>query len=105
VLWHWFSGPVELLPRIAERGDYVSEGPPVAFSNGIQQVVRVVSLERLLTETDGPVRYYGLFKDKPTTPAFIPEVVKAISRVKGVDESQVAGQILRNFESFFDLKL
>lgn len=105
VLWHWFSSPVELLPKIAERGDYVSEGPPVAFSDGIQEVVRVISLERLLTETDGPVRYYGLFKDKPTTPAFIPEVVKAISRVKGVDESWVAEQILRNFESFFDLKL
>jgi len=104
VLWHWFSGPVELLPKIAERGDYVSEGPPVAFSHRIQEVVKVISLERLLTETDGPVHYYGLFKDKPTTPAFIPEVVKAISQVKGVDESLVAGQILRNFEGFFEVK-
>lgn len=104
VLWHWFSSPVELLPKIAERGDYISEGPPVAFSDGIQEVVRAIPLERLLTETDGPVQYYGLFKDKPTTPALIPEVVKAISRVKGADEKRVGEQILRNFESFFDLK-
>ncbi len=105
VLWHWFSSPIELLPKIIERGDYVSEGPPVVFSNRIQEVVQATPLGRLLTETDGPVQYYGLFKDKPTTPAFIPEVVKAISQLKRTDESQVAEQILRNFQSFSDVKL
>jgi len=105
VLWHWFSGPAELLPRIVERGDYVSEGPPVVFSDRIQEIVKGVPLERLLSETDGPVQYYGPFKGKPTTPAFIPEVVKAISQVKGVDESHVAEQILRNFACFFDVGL
>jgi len=105
VLWHWFSGPVELLPRIVERGDHVSEGPPVVFSDRIQEIVKSVPLERLLTETDGPVQYYGPFRDKPTTPAFMPEVVKAISQVKGVDESQVGEQILRNFARLFGVRL
>jgi len=105
VLWHWFSSPIELLPKIAERGDYVSEGPPAVFSDRIREVVQAVSLERLLTETDGPVQYYGFFKDKPTTPAFIPEVVKAMSQIKGVDESQVAEQILLNFQKIFDVRL
>ena len=105
VLWHWFSSPIDLLPRIVERGDYVSEGPPVVFSDRIREVVQVVPLERLITETDGPVRYYGSFKDKLTTPAFIPEVVNAISRVKGIDEIQVAERILSNFQSLFDIKL
>ncbi len=105
VLWHWFSSPIELLPKIAERGDYVSEGPPAVFSDRIREVVQAVPLERLLTETDGPVQYYGFFKDKPTTPAFIPEVVKAISQIKGIDESQVAEQILLNFKNFFDVRL
>jgi len=104
VLWHWFSSPIELLPRIVERGDYVSEGPPVVFSARIQEVIQAVPLERLLTETDGPVQYSAFFKNMPTTPAFIPEVVKAISQVKGIDESQVAEQILLNFQSFFDLR-
>ncbi len=104
VLWHWFSGPLELLPRIVERGDYVSEGPPVAFSDRIQQAVQGVPAERLLTETDGPVSYYGPFKDKPTTPALIPEVVKAISKVKKAEEHLVAQQILRNFARLFDVQ-
>jgi len=105
VLWHWFSGPVELLPRIMERGDYVSEGPPVVFSERVGEIVRGVSLERFLSETDGPVQYYGPFKSKPTTPAFVSEVVKAVSRVKGIDEDSVAEQILFNFENFFNVRL
>lgn len=104
-LWHWFSSPLDLLPRIEERGDYVSEGPPVVFSDRIKEVVQHVPLERLLTETDGPVRYYGPFKDKATTPALIPEIVKAISKLKKIEESQVAEQIVRNFTYFFDIRL
>lgn len=105
VLWHWLSCPLELLPRIVERGDYVSEGPPVAYSDRIQEVIRDMPLERLLTETDGPVRYYGPFKDKPTTPALIPEIVKAISEVKKAEEPFVAEQILHNFAHLFDVRL
>jgi TatD DNase family protein len=105
VLWHWFSGPSELLTKIVERGDYVSEGPPVAYSEKIQEIVRYVPLERLLTETDGPVRYYGPFMDKPTTPALILQTVKAISQVKKSEEPHVAEQILRNFAHFFDIQL
>jgi len=104
VLWHWFSGPVELLPRIIERGDYVSEGPPVAFSERIQEIVQVVPLTLLLSETDGPVRYYGPFKDQPTTPALIPDVVGAIGRIKKTDEGQAAEQILTNFSSLFNIQ-
>ncbi len=105
VLWHWFSSPTELLPKIVERGDYVSEGPPTVFSTRIQEVVRLVPLENLLTETDGPVRYYEPFKDKLTTPAFIPEVVKAIGEIKGVKENEVAEQIYRNFVNFTQIGL
>jgi TatD DNase family protein len=100
VLFHWFSSPVELLPQITERGYYVSEGPPTVFSNRTQEVVRHVPIGNLLTETDGPVSYYGPFKDKLTTPAFIPQVVEAIAETKGMKEDEVAEQILKNFSSF-----
>jgi len=105
VLWHWFSSPAEVLPKIVGRGDYVSEGPPTVFSTRIQEVVRLVPLENLLTETDGPVRYYGSFNDRLTTSAFIPEIVKAIAEVKGIKETDVGEQILRNFTNLFKITL
>jgi TatD DNase family protein len=105
VLWHWLSDPSDVLSRIIERGDYISEGPPVSYSDKIQEIVKQAPLERLLTETDGPVRYYGPLKDTPTTPALIPQTVKTISQVKKIDESHVAQQILDNFSKFFGVKL
>jgi len=105
VLWHWFSSPADLLPKIIGRGDYVSEGLPTIFSTRIQEIVRLVPLENLLTETDGPVHFYRPFKDKLTTPAFIPNVIEAIAQIKAREENDVAEQILRNSESLFKIRL
>lgn len=104
VLWHWFSGPISLLPQILDGGHFVSEGPPVAFSKRIRDVVKHVPLTSLLTETDGPVQFYGPFKGRMTTPAFVPSVVKAIAKIKGMEEIDVAQQIVRNFTNFFSLQ-
>jgi TatD DNase family protein len=105
VLWHWFSGPVELLPKIVERADYISEGPPTVFSPQIQEIVRLVTLENLLTETDGPVPYSGPFKGRVITPAFIPDVVKAIAKIKGVKGIDAAEQIFSNFTKLFKITM
>jgi len=104
VLFHWFSSPVELLPQMINQGYYVSEGPPTVFSSRTQDVVRRVPITNLLTETDGPVSYSGPFKDKLTTPAFIPQVVKAVAEIKGMKESDAAEQILENFVNFFGIE-
>lgn len=106
VLLHWFSNPISALVNAVDKGYYISEGPPAAYSNGIREVVRHVPLTNLLTETDGPVRYFkGPFNGKMTTPAFLPTVVGAIAEIKRIEVGEVAGQILKNFEEFFGLKL
>ena len=106
VLLHWFSRPVSALTKAVKRGYYITEGAPTAYSNGIRDIVRRTPLTNLLTETDGPVRFYkSPFKGKRTTPAFIPTVVKAIAEVKSMDVEDVAAQIIKNFEEFFGVKL
>jgi TatD DNase family protein len=106
VLLHWFSNPISILSKVAENGYYITEGPPTAFSNGIREVVRRIPLTNLLTETDGPVRYWKKpFNGKRTTPAFIPTVVKAIAEIKKMNVTDVAEQIIKNFEEFLRVKL
>lgn len=106
VLLHWFSNPISVLPKAIEMGCYISEGPPTAYSNGIREVVKKVPLTNLLTETDGPVRYFkSPFIGKMTTPAFIPTVVGAIAEIKMVSVEEVADQIVKNFEEFFEVKI
>ncbi len=105
VLFHWFSGPVELLPKIVENGYYVSEGPLSVYSSKTREIIRLVPLGSLLTETDGPVRFGGPFYGKMTTPSFIPRLIKAIAETKGIKETDVAGQILQNFTDFFGVDI
>lgn len=105
VLLHWFSNPISALSKAVENGYYITEGPPTVYSNGIREVVRRVPLSNLLTETDGPVRFFKQpFAGRMTTPAFIPTVVKAIAEIKKMDEARVAEQIMKNFTEFFRAK-
>jgi TatD DNase family protein len=106
ILLHWFSNPISVLPKVVERGYYITEGLPVVYSNGIGEVIRRIPLTNLLTETDGPVRFFKPpFNGRRTTPAFIPAVVEAIAKIKKMDAADAAGQIIKNFEKFFGVKL
>jgi TatD DNase family protein len=106
VLLHWFSNPISALAKAVEEGCYITEGPPTVYSNGIRDVVRRVPLTNLLTETDGPVRYFkSPFEGKGTTPAYVPMVVKAIAEIKKLEHADVAQQVIKNFEDFFGAKL
>ena len=103
VLLHWYSQPHSLIPQIIDRGYYISEGPTVLYSKGIQKIIKQIPLQNLLTETDGPVRFRGPFKGKLTTPSFIPLIVEAIADLKGIKKNQVANKIFDNFVDFFNL--
>ena len=106
VLLHWFSHPMSALYKAVDHGYFITEGPPVAYSNGIRQVVKKVPLENFLTETDGPLTYRKApYKGQLTRPSFINTVVEAVAEVKNMAVVDVADQIASNFEGFFDIKL
>ncbi|MFP3985569.1 MAG: TatD family hydrolase [Candidatus Bathyarchaeia archaeon] len=106
VLLHWFSGPIELLPKIVDLGYHVTEGPAIFHSTHIQDIVRKIPLTYLLTETDGPVRFSRApIKGEITTPKFIPLIVDKIAKTRNENKTEVAEQLLLNFETFFEIKV
>jgi len=106
VLLHWFSHPMSALSKAVDHGYFITEGPPVAYSHSIREIVRKVPLTNFLTETDGPVIYRKLpFNGQLTSPSFIRTVVEAAAEVKQMDVADVAEQVARNFEKFFGIKL
>jgi TatD DNase family protein len=104
ILLHWFSGPLSLVPTIIDRGYYISEGPALLFSKEIQELIQNIPLKYLMTETDGPVHFRKLFKDKMTTPSCIPNIVQSIADLKNKKIIDVSNQIFNNFIDFFNLK-
>jgi TatD DNase family protein len=106
VLLHWFSHPLSALAKALENGYFITEGPPVSYSNGIREVVEKTPITQFLTETDGPVTYWKQpYNGQMTKPSYLSEVVRAVSEIKKVPVEEVSEQIVRNFEVFFEIKL
>jgi TatD DNase family protein len=106
VLLHWFSHPMSALSKALDNGYFITEGPPVTYSNGIREVVEKTPITNLLTETDGPVTYWKQpFNGQLTKPSYIRNVVEAIAEIKKMQVEEVAQQIIKNFEEFFNIKV
>lgn len=106
VLLHWFSHPLTALYEAIDHDYYITEGPPIVYSNGIREVVTKVPLTRFLTETDGPVLFRKPpFNGQMTKPSFVSNVVSIVAEIKKMKTEDAAEQIIKNFETFFDVKL
>jgi TatD DNase family protein len=106
VLLHWFSHPMSALNKALDNGYFITEGPPVTYSNGIREVVDKTPITNLLTETDGPVTYWKQpFNGQLTKPSHIRNVVDAMAEIKKMKVEDIAEQIIKNFETFFDTKI
>lgn len=106
VLLHWFSYPMATLVKAVDNGYFITEGPPVTYSNGIREVVEKCPITNIMTETDGPVTYWKQpFNGQLTKPSYIRNVVGAIAEIKKIKAEDAAKQIAKNFEDFFSIKL
>lgn len=54
VIFHWYSGPVDLIPSIIERGFYFSINESMCRSKIGQSIIGKIPREKILTETDAP---------------------------------------------------
>jgi len=106
VLLHWFSYPMTALVKAVDNGYFITEGPPVTYSNGIREVVEKCPITNIMTETDGPVTYWKQpFNGQLTKPSYIRSVVGSIAEIKKIPVEEAAQQIAKNFEDFFSIKL
>jgi TatD DNase family protein len=104
VLMHWYSGPLEYVKEMCDKGWMLSFGPSIFYSKTIREIMSKIPVVSLLTETDGPVAYRGPFEGRETTPEFIRLVVEEIARILNSDHQTVADQILENFYRFFGVR-
>ena len=100
VLLHWYEGPIENLDAIKERGFFISIGPALLYSRRIEAIARTADAKTILSETDGPVFYRGLFHGQLTQPWFVVEVVQKLTELKNLSTEQLRSMIFANFLNF-----
>ena len=54
VIFHWYSGPLELIPSIVSCGYYFSINEAMVLSKNGQNIIKNIPKNRILTETDAP---------------------------------------------------
>lgn len=101
VILHWYTGPTEYIKEICDKGWMLSVGPSILYSRRVREIVAIIPMSSLLTETDGPVAYRGPLLGRDTTPEFIRIVVNEVARISNNTFYEVANQILENFNRFF----
>ncbi|OYT53782.1 MAG: deoxyribonuclease [Desulfurococcales archaeon ex4484_217_2] len=96
-VFHWYTGPLDLIDEIVSSGYYISINPAYRIQEKHRRVIDYLDLEFMVTESDGPYVYRGL----KLNPLMIKDTVNYIAQVKGVDEEAVRNIVLRNFEKTF----
>jgi TatD DNase family protein len=98
-VFHWYSGPADILDNIIASGFFVSATPALAYSPHHQAAMKRAPVERILIETDAPVQY----GDRLSEPADLKETLFHLSMIKKIPEDKLAGIVTKNAERFFGL--
>lgn len=99
-IFHWYTGPLSILEKIDEKGYMITVNPAVKIQNKMRKIVKEAPLSVILTESDGPYNYRGI----NLTPEIIPDTVKTIAQIKGLDQNTVAEKIHQNANKILDKK-
>ncbi|HLC86386.1 MAG TPA: TatD family hydrolase [Candidatus Nanoarchaeia archaeon] len=99
VVLHCFTGNMKLVERAENLGYYFSIPSIITRLKHFQELADRVSLNNLLTETDAP--YLSPVKGERSEPSFVKEIIKKISEIKKVEETEVEKIIFSNYQKIF----
>jgi TatD DNase family protein len=98
-VFHWYTGPSDLVREIVAAGYYVSATPSLRRSPPHREGIRQAPLERILVETDCPV----IHGDRESRPSDVIATVEEVAGIKGMPVDETAGMIFNNTLDFFEL--
>ena len=103
VVFHCFSGGVELAKICADRGWYTSFSGTVTFKNAqnLRDAAQMMPVDLLLVETDSPFLTPTPYRGRPNSSALIPLTVRAISAVRGESEKEICQALFSNSTRVF----
>jgi TatD DNase family protein len=103
VVLHCFTGDRDAARRALDAGYHLSLAGIVTFPRALelQEVARLVPLDRLLVETDSPFLAPVPYRGKRNEPAHVVRVAEMIAGLKGVSTGDVASATAENFVRIF----
>ena len=102
---HCFSGDMNLARQVLELGFHISIPGVVTFKNAVdlQEVARLIPLNSLLLETDGPFLTPVPMRGKRNEPKFLLHTAQKVADLRGISIDEVARQTSANTIKLFQL--
>ena len=116
---HFYVGSVEMTKRFSDAGYYFTFGgvitfPPKAIPTGRQagksagdydEIIKLISLERILLETDAPYVAPEQYRSKRNEPAYIIETAKKMAELKDIFYNKLEQVLINNAKRVFDIDI
>ena len=107
---HFFTGTVEDAKKLMELGFSFTFGGAVTFpprkgkiEGSYDEVVRILPLDRILSETDAPYVAPMPYRGKRNEPAYVRHIAAKIAEIKGISGEEVKRSTDENAEKFFGI--
>ncbi len=102
-VFHCFTETQAVAEAALEMGFYISFSGIISFKSAVelQQVAKMVPLERCLIETDSPYLAPVPHRGKTNQPAYVAHVAQQLATLKGLPVEDVAAATTANFETLF----
>ena len=103
VVFHCFSGGIELAQVCADRGWYTSFSGTLTFKNAqdLREAAQLMPRELLLVETDSPFLTPTPYRGRPNSSSLIPLTVRALSACRGESEAVICQELFSNSTRVF----
>ncbi len=102
-LLHWFDGNKKQLQRAMDMNFFVSYGPVMVYANDKQTLLTKTDQDKILVETDGPVRFSRCFEMKSAQIGFIPSVVFCSSKILNKKYDEMTSILETNSKNFLGI--
>lgn len=94
-VFHWYTGPANVLTEISAAGHYFSVNPSMTASANGRRVIEAVPQDRVLTESDGP---YGKVAGNPCRPWEVSAIESFLSSLWSKPVEDVRALVWDNFK-------
>jgi TatD DNase family protein len=103
-IFHWYTGPLNILENILSSGYYVSASPAIEYHEEHRKAIQATPLDKLLLETDSPVTYYRNTElEYESKPADLVKTLNGVAKLKKTNESTISQNTSGNARNVFHI--
>lgn len=100
---HFFTGIKDDAQKLLDMGFSFSFGGVITFARDYEEVVKYISLDRILLETDAPYVTPAPYRGRRNEPLYIMEVAKKVAEIKGLSFKEICATTSSNARKIFNL--